>query len=326
MRRLLKFAQQRARFLVELFATPWHKTIALTRWSASAYFALVSWISRNCLPASAALRVGQLVTGGSVVWPRIAFAPRSVFVGASTKIQITPHLGEFDQGALFQKMLDYEQPVFRWLEQNAAASYDLVIEIGANVGVYSVFLDTLIKARLPGTRLKQVVSFEPALEPFRRLIENLRANHARFVIPFQVAISDRTEFRSFFQPPGHLTNGSLIEGFAKNFSDTIEKTIVVSLGVRELEYFFCSHARVLVKLDSEGHEPIVAAAFKDIVLRYRPDFLIEVLAGTAELLEKVDFLATYQRYLIGPNGLQSRAKLAADSHNRDWLLRPQSRH
>ena len=36
------------------------------------------------------------------------------------------------------------------------------------------------------------------------------------------------------------------------------------------------------------------AAFKDIALRYRPDFLIEVLTGTAEALERLDYLHAYE--------------------------------
>jgi hypothetical protein len=53
--------------------------------------------------------------------------------------------------------------------------YDLVIEIGANVGIYSVFFDTLIKSGRPSCQLKQVVSLEAAFEPCR-LLDNLRAN------------------------------------------------------------------------------------------------------------------------------------------------------
>ena len=89
-------------------------------------------------------------------------------------------------------------PVFCWLEENAT-EYDLVIVIGANVGVYSVFLDALIKSR-PEARLKRVIAFEPALEPFGRLVDNLRVNETRFVLPFRAAVANVTAFRSFSNP------------------------------------------------------------------------------------------------------------------------------
>jgi hypothetical protein len=68
------------------------------------------------------------------------------------------------------------------------------------------------------------------------------------------------------------------------------------------------------------------AGFKDIGCRYFPDCLIEILSGTPEALERLDFLGIYERYIIGPEGLQRRVKLEADEHHRDWLLRaPQRR-
>src|SRR5262249_13282893 len=155
-------------------------------------------------------------------WPQIGFAPHSVVVGTHTEIKLIPHLGEFDQAALFNKRLDYETPVFCWLEQNAVA-YDLVIEIGANIGVYSVFLDALIKSR-PDARLKRVIAFEPALEPFGRFLENLRVNQARFVVPFRAAVANGTAFRSFFEQKDHLTNGSLVSQLAGIFSPVVRET------------------------------------------------------------------------------------------------------
>jgi hypothetical protein len=44
--------------------------------------------------------------------------------------------------------------------------------------------------------------------------------------------------------------------------------------------------------------------FKDIVCRYRLDFLSEILSGTPEALERLDFPGSYERYIIGPEGLQ----------------------
>jgi hypothetical protein len=58
----------------------------------------------------------------------------------------------------------------------------LVIEIGANIGAYSLFLDALIKSR-PDSRLKRVIAFEPALGPFGRLLDNLKVNETHFVLP-----------------------------------------------------------------------------------------------------------------------------------------------
>jgi hypothetical protein len=48
----------------------------------------------------------------------------------------------------------------------------------------------------------------------------------------------------------------------------------------------------VVIVDVEGYEPDLLAAFRDIIVRYRPDFLIEVLTGAPEALEGLDYLRT----------------------------------
>jgi len=83
-------------------------------------------------------------------------------------------MGEADQSVLFTKRLDYEQPVFCWLEKNATERYDIVIEIGANVGLYTVFLDALIR-RNPVSRLRTLVGTNESLESYWECADMTRA-------------------------------------------------------------------------------------------------------------------------------------------------------
>ena len=311
-------------YLLRSIADHGHAHVARSKWFAAIYLAAVSAICRNCVGSQFGARMANLLGGRGINWPQIAFRPRSVIVGARTEVMLTPHIGEFDWAVLFGRRLNYEQPVFCWLEQNVNERYDAVIEIGANVGVYSVFFDALIKAS-PNSRLRTVIAFEPALEPYTRLLENLKANSAAFVLPFRAAIADATGFRTFYEPKDHLTNSSLDKKFSGIFSDTVTETLVLAISPRELEGFFSPGGKVLVKIDVEGYEPVLMAAFQEIVRRYQPDFLIEVLEGTPEALEQLDFLGGYERYLIGPDGLQKHPKLRADEHHRDWLLRAPGR-
>jgi FkbM family methyltransferase len=170
------------------------------------------------------------------------FGPKIVSVGHKTKISLIPHLGEFDQTALFLKTLDYEAPVFEWLATNAAMKYDLIIEIGANIGVYTVFLDAL--TRLPGSKLTKIIAFEPSPEAFRRLLENLRANRARHVHALQAAVAPASGLQAFFEPAGHLTNGSFVREFAELFSESITETEVVVVDTAELERFLSNAGKV----------------------------------------------------------------------------------
>ena len=287
--------------LLKRAATTWHAAIAKNRTLAGLYFAIVSAGSRRLLNTKASAQIRNLLLRRGVQWPPLQFAARRVIVGTDTEIRLIPHLGEFDEEALFRRRLSYEQPVFRWLEHEAADRYDLVIEIGANVGVYSVFLAALAAKRTEG-RLKRIIAFEPALEPFR------------------AAVADGG-FRTFYEPRGHLTNGSLLADFAGNFSPDVAEALVHAIAPTELACFFEGDPSVLLKIDVEGYEAQLLSGLSGILAEHHPDMIIEVLAGTVESLEHSEPLAGYDRYLIASGGLEQQPRLSAHPTYRDWLLR-----
>ena len=280
------------------------------------YIGSISALSRNILPDFIARRAYNSVCGHGYNWPRINFRPRKVLLGRGTIVSLVPHLEEFDGHALFSKRLDYEAPVFDWLEQNAVAYYDLIIEIGANVGVYTVFLDALIK-RTPAARLKSVVAFEPSQEASARLHENLRANDARSVVTIQAAVGTASGLQSFFEPSGHLTNGSFIRDFSSLFSADVTENIVAVIGADELSRYMDRAKRTLIKIDVEGFEPDLLAAMGGLISRFRPDLIIEILSGSSERIDALAVLAGYDRFLLTASGLQKASALFASDESRD---------
>lgn len=257
-------------------------------------------------------------------WPDMDFAPRRVRVGARTVVALIPHWNEFDQEALFLNALEYEAPVFRWLEDNVAATYDLILEIGANAGLYSVFFDALFKGS-PSARKRRIVSFEPAPEAYRRLIANVAANEASHVVTYQAAVGERSGLQAFYEPVGHLTNGSLLREFSEIFTGEIHETVAMVLAAPELERWVATATRALVKIDVEGFEPELLAALGPLLERHCPDLLIEVLPFALDKLNANPVLMAYDKYLIMPDGLAKAAAFHASEQHRDWLLsRPSS--
>jgi FkbM family methyltransferase len=303
---------------VRAVTNSWHSAIASSPRLSKAYLRAVSALCRHVLPEYLTARVENLVAHPSVRWPVLDLAPRSVVVGERTRVRLVPHLGEFCQSALFRRRMTYEREVFVWLEQ-AAQRYDAAIEIGANVGIYSVLFDALIKAR-PGARLRKVFCFEPSLEAFVRLIENLRVNGASHVVPYRAAVGDARGFRTFFEPRGHLTNGSFVEGFARQFSDKVAKSIVAVHHADDLGPLFEGHRKVLLKIDVEGYEPQLLGALELLIEQFRPDILLEVLPGSAEPLNGIVTLSHYEKSLITTGGLRRETALRAEERYRDWLL------
>ena len=250
------------------------------------------------------------------------FAARRVRLGARPEVALIPHWDEFDQEALFLNALGYETPVFRWLEENVAASYDLILEIGANAGLYTVFFDALWKnSPAPEGRSRRIVSFEPSPEAYRRLVANVAANHARHVTPYQAAIGETSGLQAFYEPIGHLTNGSLLREFSNIFSDTVDETVAVVLAAPELGRWLGVEGRTLIEIDVEGFEPELLTALGPPLERHRPDLLIEVLPFTLDALNAHPVLAAYDRHLRTPAGLEQSAAFHACSQQRDWLLR-----
>ena len=60
-----------------------------------------------------------------------------------------------------------------------------LIDVGANIGLYSILADKLVGAH------GQIWAFEPSSETYQWLLDNLRCNECTSVVPIKVALSDR---------------------------------------------------------------------------------------------------------------------------------------
>ena len=251
----------------------------------------------------------------------MTFRPLPVTVGCRTKIRLIPHIGEADQAALFRNRMDYESEVFEWLEKEAG-QYDAVIEIGANVGIYTAFFDALAKTG-GETRLRSIVCFEPSTKACERLSANLAANGCKHVTAHCAAVGQSSGTMDFFEPEGHLTNGSLVRNFAGFFSATVNTRPVQVRGPEHIAALLERYPKVLLKIDVEGYEPELLDALTDAILRYRPHLVVEVLSQTVDRLNQLRWLEAYELFQLRPNsGPRICAHLVCDDEFRDWLIRP----
>jgi FkbM family methyltransferase len=277
--------------------------------AARAYLRLAGCVSRYFPNTSVRNMIFNQMT--SVSWPQIELPPKTVEVCPGSCIKLIPHFEEFDFRAQFDRKLNYEREVFEWLRTR---QYTTIVEIGANVGVYSIFLSSLLK---PGGK---VLAFEPSVEAFRRLLENLRVNGITNVQPFQCAIAEKSGLVNFFEPHGHLTNGSLHCEFAKIFSDNVGVSTVVALSGEALAQLV-PEGDVLVKIDVEGAEEIVLRGMEGFIRQRRPDLLLEVLPGFDQQLDSVRFLKDlkYRFYNLKTDGPLEQPGFIA-SEFRDYAL------
>jgi FkbM family methyltransferase len=250
-------------------------------WIAGRYLRAIGWFSKALPDGRSKHRIGNALRW--VDWKRVALPPSSVELAPGISVKLVPHANEFDFAALLFRRLPYESGVFDWL---AGREYDTIIEIGANVGVFTLFFTR----RYPRA---SIYAFEPSAEAYGRLLTNMALNEGavnvgRHATAFNCAVSDSTTFVDFFEPAGHLTNGSLDASFAGQFSETVVKRKVLAIDAQSLAPLFSG--RTLVKIDVEGAEPRILKAMAGLLRERRPDLLIEVLESTEAALNQLDFL------------------------------------
>ncbi len=250
----------------------------------------------------------------SVDWGNFTFPTRKVTLPGQVPLWLRPHHGEFDFQAVLGGKLSYEHEVFDFLD-SVISRYDAVVDIGANVGLFTCWFGR----RLAG--LGKVYAFEPSRKVFGRLLENVENNQLGNVQIFNCAVGKDSGFATFTEPEGHLTNGSLVESFARQFSQSVKKSSVTVIAADQLTTLLAEHQRVLIKIDTESFETVVLEALAPVLSRWQPDLVIEVLPEFEAQLNGVKILSElgYQAHSITPDGLQRTGRITA-SHWRDCFL------
>lgn len=289
--------------MIKLFARAFHGTLSHLPWCARAYLGLLHHLTAR-LPL---FRRQQVLNSlNSVDWGAVRLPAREVSLAGDVKLWLHPHQGELDFEALLGGKLSYEDEVFSFLD-GVIARYDAVVDVGANIGVFTCWFGK----RMAGKG--KVYAFDPSRKVFGRLLENVERNGLDNVQAFNCAIGKDSGFAIFTEPEGHLTNGSLVESFARQFSQSVKKSAVAVIGADQLATLLAEHQRVLVKIDTEGFEAVVLEALAPVLSRWKPDLVIEVLPGFETELNGVKILSEmgYQANSITPEGLQRTGRITA---------------
>lgn len=140
-----------------------------------------------------------------------------------------------------------------WL---SGAEHDAFIDIGANLGLY-----TLIAAQ--NARMKKIYCFEPQPKIYETLIKNIEKNFADQVTALPYAISAHTEKSALQIKAGH-------SGAATLRSRSIsEKKFLQKIEISTINHQFLDDtfnippdANIAVKIDTEGHEEQVLSELR----------------------------------------------------------------
>ncbi len=144
---------------------------------------------------------------------------------------------------------------------------DWVIDIGANIGHYTIKLSNLVGEK------GRVIAFEPIPSTFTRLSENTSYSKYKNITLINTAVSDKAALVGMSIP--NFTTG-LKNYYQASISSEHKETdtSVLTLSIDELHI---SNKISLIKIDAEGHEPIVFRGMYNLIERDRPVLIVETV-------------------------------------------------
>lgn len=192
---------------------------------------------------------------------------------------------------------------------------DYVIDIGANLGYYTVLF-----AEWTGTEGK-VFGVEPV--PLYRSV--LRRNTERFdhveILPYALGRNSETVRMGIpgTNPHRHGLTRILRQEEGRDVAQTFEAEVrppdVVFEGLARLDY---------VKCDVEGYEGEVLPAMETLIREHRPILQVEIAPeNRPKIYHMLDRLG-YEAYFVGEGRLIPIRGPEDDRARGDWIFRPQS--
>lgn len=161
---------------------------------------------------------------------------------------------------IYFKLSDYEESMFlmRFLKED-----DLFIDIGANVGHFSLLAAGISKAN--------VISIEPIPSTFKKLKANIQLNHlCDKIISYNIGIGDKDSTLSFIIDKDVMNRVAL--GFEKNS---------IEVKVETLDSLLKNQNPNFIKIDVEGFEYAVLKGAKNVLTNPSLQFLILEFNGSS---------------------------------------------
>jgi FkbM family methyltransferase len=168
-----------------------------------------------------------------------------------------------------------------------AANADVIFDIGANTGIYSL----IAKSLNPQAR---VFAFEPIKRVYEKLVEN-NALNGYDIACFEYGLSNADGTATVYDLPGeHIysvtvnknRNASNVEVIPTKIEIKRLDTVIEELGIERMD---------LLKIDVETHEPEVLEGLGKYLNEFKPSILIEILDD--EIGAKVESLVKESDYL-----------------------------
>ncbi len=159
---------------------------------------------------------------------------------------------------------EYEEPEIKFIEQYLTEG-DYFIDIGANIGLYSLVAATLVKNK------GKVYSFEPYNKNFNRISNHIRINRLTNVVLEKLAIADLPGKITLFLNEKEKNNG-MVSAYANDYTAS---EVVSSVSIDSYLKNEKNIPLKFIKIDIEGGEYLALKGMEEILKEYHPVLLVE---------------------------------------------------
>lgn len=161
-----------------------------------------------------------------------------------------------------------------------------VLDVGANVGHFSIAM---------AEHCETVHAFEPNPPVYAKLLENIKINPGRHIIPYKFGLSDAdTTLRFVSVSAAHDGQG--------NFAETGDIALPVfrgdTLNIDQIDF---------IKIDVEGHELSTLSGLKATLISQRPIVMCECSCDAKAFLDVLP--PDYCLFLLSQRAVRARKKL-----------------
>lgn len=254
----------------------------------------------------------------SAQWPAVKLKPRRIELATGISALLVPTPGSLGFRAIYENRIGHEPGVPEFLA-SFMSRYDAVLEIGANVGVYTL----LFSHCLPCDGRKRVFAYEPGLKAFACLEAHVALNHATNVATFNCAVAAAAGPIQFYENNQDFMKGSISPTVAALFPGaSAQATTVPAVSEAQIAPLLQPFDRLLLKIDVMGSEPEVLAGLAGLVLDKKPDIVLGVWSENIEKLNQLRWLLDlYRLCRIGKGELTSRSEFTDDDYC-NYFLQP----
>ena len=202
------------------------------------------------------------------------------------KILVDPGNGTLE-GVIYSFNI-WEPEISKLIKKNANKNQSFV-DVGANIGYHSLYASFFFK---------EVIAFEPLPSVFNQFKQSIKLNNFTNIVAHNLACSNKEGKSHIHYYRDDVANSSLNKSPTKKKSDQEPESLEIETVTLD-RFLKKTRDRIgLVKIDVEGHEPLVIEGMKEIIKKHKPLIITEFLPTGLNKIKQgqdLEFLETLNK-------------------------------